>query len=114
MSENVVTSDPKSSTQSGDTMFLFAVNALIALVRSFIHNQAIVEAIKAAAAEAVTHTEWAQGEKTNFVINAGFAIVQATPSPYDDFLYQTAAFLYLRRYAGANQRAMRHADSQEG
>jgi hypothetical protein len=74
------------------------INAIIAVTRSFLRNQAVVDAIKKAALEAATRTDWGEGEKTLFVIEAGRSVVTATPTPIDDFLYDILAKLYIAKY----------------
>src|SRR4051812_2048199 len=71
---------------------------ILALFRSLMSAE-VVAAIKKAAAEAVGHGEWSPGEKTAFVIDAGRAVVAATPNPWDDFLYEAAVALYLKKSA---------------
>lgn len=74
-------------------------------------SQAVIDALKNAAAEAVTKTDWSHGQRTAFVIEAGRAVVAATPNPWDDLLYEAAASLYVRKYA-AKVTAAADADAQ--
>lgn len=76
----------------------FIINAIISVARSFLSNQAVVEAIKAAAIEAITREDWNEGEKTAFVIESGRKVVKATPSTIDDWLYEVLAKLYIAKY----------------
>jgi hypothetical protein len=85
---------------------MLIANLLISALRSFgshlgsgVTTQGVIDAIKNAATEALTHTEWQDGEKTQFVINAAMAIAAVTPTPWDDFAVQALAFLYLKKYA---------------
>lgn len=76
------------------------INAIIAVTRSFLGNQAIAEAIKSAAVEALNHGEWSEGEKTAFVLAKAQDVVNATPTQYDDLLFPILANLYVRKYMG--------------
>lgn len=80
------------------------LNTILAVLRTFLSPAVIVE-LKRAAAEAITHGEWSHGEKTDFVINAGRAVVAATPNPWDDVLYEIAASVYVKKYAHRLQEA---------
>jgi hypothetical protein len=71
---------------------------LLAIVRSYA-SAAVIDAIKTASLEAVTHGEWSDGEKTQFVIDAGAKVVQASSSRWDDILYGIATTAYLAKYA---------------
>jgi hypothetical protein len=85
--------------REGDSMKVLQVlGVILAVFRNFM-SAAVIDAIKKAAVEAVTHDSWTPGERTAFVIDAGRAVVAATPNPWDDLLYEAAAALYLKKYA---------------
>lgn len=83
---------------------VLVLNTILAVLRNFLSPEVVAE-LKRAAAEAMTHGDWSHGAKTKFVIDAGRAVVAATPNPWDDILYEIAAAVYVKKYAHRLQEA---------